>query len=124
MTDKVKTAAEKREILYSLVQRYGHVEPKILISKAKERGLYHLAEDDKEIYVLMEKFAEFHNLPFGFMQPISKSEEIINIIIKDNIDKPEDTDPFYAAMLAEHSALSKKMLALNKLIELYKKKDE
>lgn len=124
MTDKIKSAAEKREILYSLIQRWGHKEPKILISKAKERGLYHLAEDDKEIYLLMERFAEFHNLPFGFMHPPKEVDEVINLIIKDNIDKPEDTDPFYAALLAEHSALSKKMLALNKLIELYKKKDE
>lgn len=120
MNEKQKSANEKREILYSLVQRYGHREPKIIVSKAKERGLYHLAEDDKEIYTLIETFAKFHNLPFGYNEPPKEVDEVINIILKENIDKPEDTDPFYAALLKEHSFLSKKLLAINKLIELYK----
>lgn len=109
----------KREILYSLIQRYGHKEPKVLISKAKERGIYHLAQDDKEIYELMEKFAEFHNLPFGFMTMPKEAEQVINLIIKEN-NPSDDVDPFYMSLLRERSIITKRLIAIDKLIKTYK----
>ena len=114
-----KTAAVKREILMSLIQRYGHREPKILIAKAKERGLYHVAQDDKEIYNLMEKFAEYHNLPFGFMTMPKEAEKVINLIIKEN-NPSEDADPFYMSLLRERSIITKRLIAIDKLIKTYK----
>lgn len=114
-----KTAAMKREILMSLIQRYGHLQPKILISKAKERGLYHLSQDDKEIYELMEKFAEFHNLPFGFManNVPKEAQHIIDQITKE--PKVVDEDPFYTALLKEKSLVVKRLVAIDKLIKTY-----
>ncbi len=114
-----KSSAVKREILMSLVQRYGNKPPKVLVSKAKERGLYHLSQSDDEIYTLMERFAKFHNLPFGYQEP-PEVKEIMKLIVKENVDPIEEADPFYASLLKEHSILSKRILALNKLIETYK----
>ena len=113
-----KTAAVKREILMSLIQRYGHKEPKILIAKAKERGLYHIAQDDKEIYTLMEKFAEYHNLPFGFMQAPKEAEHIINQIVKEPVDPDEDA--FFTSLVKEREFTVKRLIALDKLIKTYK----
>jgi len=112
-----KTAAMKREILMSLVQRYGHKEPKILIAKAKERGLYHIAQDDKEIYELMEKFASYHNLPFGFMQPPKEVEHIIDQIVSP-VDPNQDT--FLDSLLNERALTVKRLIAIDKLIKTYK----
>lgn len=113
-----KTASMKREILYSLIQRYGHKEPKVLISKAKERGIYHLAQDDKEIYELMEKFAEFHKLPFGFMQPPKEAVHIIDQIVKEPGQCNED--PFFISLLNERALIVKRLLAIDKLIKTYR----
>jgi hypothetical protein len=113
-----KTAAVKRDILMSLIQRYGHKEPKILIAKAKERGLYHLSQDDKEIYVLMEKFAEYHNLPFGFMQPPKEAVHIIDQIVKEPVDPNVDT--FLDSLLNERALTVKRLIAIDKLIKTYK----
>jgi hypothetical protein len=112
-----KTAAVKREILMSLIQRYGHKEPKILVAKAKERGIYHLSQDDKEIYTLMEKFAEYHHLPFGFNQVPKEAEHVINQIVAP-IDSEEDT--FFTSLLKERDVTIKRLIALDKLIKTYK----
>lgn len=116
-----KSSSAKREILTSLIQRYGYKEPKILIAKAKERGLYQLAKSDKEVYELMEKFADYHNLPFGFManEIPKEAQKVIDLIVKEEAENGKDVDPFYTSLLKEKSLTIKRLVALDKLIKTY-----
>jgi hypothetical protein len=113
-----KSTAVKRELLIQLVTAYGNKPKKIVIQKAKEKGIYKYEADDEEIYLLIHAFAKFHKLPFGYTEPvkiIEPEEEIVEIV-----DKKEEVDLFYENLLKEHNLLSKKLLALNKVIEIYK----
>jgi uncharacterized protein YktA (UPF0223 family) len=113
-----KSEAIRRELLIQLVNAYGHKPKRIVIQKAKEKGIYKYEEDDEEIYLLIHAFAKFHKIPFGYTEPvkiIEPKEEVIEII-----EKKEEVDLFYENLVKEHNTLSKKLLALNKLMEIYK----
>ena len=119
---ETKTSAVRREILKSLIDRYGNKPKNIFVQKAKEAGAYQNFVDDNEVYDLAKKFADYHKLPFGFVEKekeLSK-EEILKIEIVDNIESKEEIDHFFVSLQKEHDILSKKLLALNKLIETYK----
>lgn len=120
---ETKTTALRRELLTRLINEYGHKPMAYVVKKAKERGIYPFTEDDNEVYRLIESFASFNNLPFGYIEP--QQEKIISFELdpeKDIEKEPEpEIDLFYESLIKEHGSLSKKLLALNKLIETYKK---
>jgi len=114
-----KSTVVKRELLTQLVTAYGNKPKKIVIQKAKEKGIYKIEDDDNEVYSLIEKFAEYHHLPFGHTpQP----EILYELISEEEIEKPikPEIDHFYESLVKERDSLSKKLLALNRLIETYK----
>jgi len=119
-----KTEAIRREILKSLIERYGNKPKKIFIQKAKDAGVYKMYADDDEVYDLAKKFAEFHKMPFGYIEKEVREERIDNLNFEPELEeKIEEPDGFYISLLKEHDTLSKKLLALNKVIEAYKPKD-
>lgn len=116
-----KTEAVRREILKYIIDRFGNKPKKILIKEVKERGAYKNYASDEEVYELVKKFADFHNMPFGYVEP--KQEPSAELIHFDPIPETvieDDFDDFLSELKKEHDKLSKKMLALNKIIELYK----
>lgn len=117
-----KSTSVKREILKSLIERHGNKSKKVVVALAKEKGVYKMHDDDNEVYELIGKFAEFHNLPFGYT-PKENKEEIPNeeIIINEIIEKKNEIDFFYESLIKERDSLSKKLLGLNKLIDIYEK---
>jgi len=121
---ETKSTTVKRELLIQLVTAYGNKPKKIVIQKAKEKGIYKLEEDDNEIYLLIHAFAKFHNLPFGYTEPEKVIEPEIpsKAISWEEFQKnnPIEKDYFYESLINERDSLSKKLLALNRLIETYK----
>ena len=115
-----KTVELKREILMGIVEGYGHKPKKIVIQMAKDKGVYKNYQSDEEVYELVKKFAEYHNKPFGHIEKIIEPDREI-LEVEEMIDKKEDTDYFFQSLIKERDTLSKKLLALNKLIETYKK---
>lgn len=117
-----KTSAVRREILKSLIDRYGNKPKSFFIKMAKEAGAYQNYVDDNEVYELAKKFAEYHSLPFGFLEPKidSSKENVVLEEIVDNLELKEEIDYFFISLKKEHDMLSKKLLALNKLMETYK----
>lgn len=117
-----KSDSVRREILKSIIDRYGNKSKKVVVQKVKEQGVYKNYQDDNEVYNLVQKFAEFHKLPFGYTEPKPKiePETILEKVVQENIEKAEEVDLFYETMLKEHSMLSKKLLTLTKLIDIYK----
>ena len=118
-----KTEAFKRETLMYICQAYGHLDKRTVVKKVKDKGVYRNYVGDDEVYELIRKFADYHNLPFG-ETPVEHEPEYIAVPNKKVIiveePHPHDDDPFYASLQLEHSRLSKKILQLNKLMELYK----
>lgn len=118
-----KSTAVKREILKSLIQMHGNKPKNVVVSLAKEKGVYKSYDDDNEIYELIKKFAEYHSLPFGYVH-IEKIEEKTEeeVFIEENIDKINEIDYFFESLIKERDNLSKKLLTLNRLIAVYEKK--
>lgn len=110
-----KTDAVRREILKSIIDRYASKGRKILISKVKEAGVYKHYVSDDEVYGLIVKFAEFHNIPIDFSKTVL-SEKIIEEPKKEKIN---NDDYFLSVCKKEHDLLSKKLLYLNKIISSY-----
>lgn len=123
---ETKTTALRRELLINLVNAYGNKPKNIVVKMAKEKGIYGYNEDDNEIYTLINAFASFHKLPFGYIEPKPiKEEKLISFEMdsENDIEKPNEpeNDVFYESLIKERDSLSKKLLALNRLIETYKK---
>jgi len=110
-----KSDALRREILKSLIDRYAVKGKKVLISKAKDAGVYKGFVSDEEVYSLIVKFAEFHKLPIFFEESVIAEK----IIPPAEITKKKDTDYFYSVLQDQHNLLSKQLLALNKLMDTY-----
>lgn len=117
-----KTDSVRREILKSIIERYGNKPKNIVVKKIKDSGVYKNFQDDNEVYELVQKFAEFHKLPFGFIEKTEtiKEDEKPEHDIDEIKEKVEEVDLFYKSLEKEHAILSKKLLALNKLMETYK----
>ena len=124
-----KTDSFKRETLMYICQAYGHLDKKTVVKKVKDKGVYQNYVGDDEVYELIRKFADYHNIPFGYIVQEEHALPFPEATVKVDIDFPhkecEDIDHFWDSMTREHSRLSKKILQLNKLMELYKSnKDE
>jgi hypothetical protein len=117
-----KSEAVKRELLKGIIERYGNKEKKVVVNRVKEAGIYQNYVDDNEVYELVRKFAEYHNLPFGCRERpvIDSNPEVLTKVLVQDPCVDEEVDHFYEHLREEHSRLSKKILALNKLMELYK----
>ena len=125
-----KTNSIKRELLKSIIERYGSKEKKFLIGKAKEAGIYKNHVDDNEVYSLLEKFAEHHDLHIGYkeeikiVKPGKEFIEVINEKGQSSLQALQDLnndDIFIKALENEHEELSKKLLKVTQLLTLYKK---
>lgn len=125
---ETKSTSIKRELLTQLVTAYGNKPKKIVIQKAKEKGIYKFEEDDNEIYLLIHAFAKFHNLPFGYVEGkiVKENNFDFNLDPEKDIETPFEVkiDGFYESLLKERNSLSKKLLSLNKLIDTYEKESE
>jgi len=120
---ETKTTALRRELLTRLVNEYGNKPKAYVVKKAKERGIYPYDEDDNEVYCLINAFAVFHKMPFGYIEPEKPKNEIVfEMDPEKDIEKPNELeiDAFYESLIKQRDSLSKKLLALNKLIETYK----
>lgn len=125
---ETKSTSIKRELLTQLVTAYGNKPKKIVIQKAKEKGIYKFEEDDNEIYLLIHAFAKFHNLPFGYFEEkiVKENNFDFNLDPEKEVETPFEVkiDGFYESLLKERNSLSKKLLSLNKLIDTYEKERE
>lgn len=125
---ETKSTAVKRELLTQLVTAYGNKPKNFVVQKAKEKGIYKYEEDDNEIYCLINAFASFHKLPFGYIEPkkTSTTDILFSMDSENDIEKPNkvEIDVFYESLIKQRDSLSKKLLALNRLIETYKKESE
>jgi len=110
-----KTTAVRREILKSLIDRYCVKGKKALIAKVKDAGVYKNFVSDEEVYMQLEKFAEFHNLPLVFKETIIEEK----IIDEPKKEKQNEQDYFLSVLQKQHDLLSKQLLYLNKLISTY-----
>jgi len=120
---ETKTTAIRRELLTRLIIEYGNKPMAYVVKKCKERGIYPYNEDDTEVYNMIDNFAKHHNLPFGYIEPEKpKSEIAFELDSQYDIEKPNEPeiDVFYESLIKQRDLLSKKLLALNKLIETYK----
>jgi len=120
---ETKTTALRRELLRRLVNEYGNKPKAYVVKKAKERGIYPYDEDDNEVYCLINTFAVFHKMPFGYIEPEKPKNEIVfEMDPEKDIEKPNEPeiDAFYESLIKQRDYLSKKLLALNRLIETYK----
>lgn len=120
-----KTYAVRREILTNILQRFGKRPKNILVKEIKDRGVYKIQQSDEEVYELAKKFSEYHNIPFGYDEPIIKQEdEFASFKVDENVFNEAveniEQDLFYISLIKERDNFSKKLLALNKLIETYK----
>lgn len=116
-----KSSAVKREILKNIVERFGTKPKRIVIQEAKERGVYKNSEDDDEVYELVRRFAEYHKMPFGYVEPKPVRKRITKEdTVKKKVVVKEEIDEFFESLIKERDNLSKKLLALNRLIETYK----
>ena len=115
-----KTASVKREILRSIIERYGNKGRKIIIQKAKDSGVYKDFEDDNEIYSLVLKFSKFHNLHIEPEKELKEEDIHIEEILSNSYPDETEEERLYKILQHEHDRLSKKLLALNKFMELYK----
>lgn len=120
---ETKTTALRRELLTRLINEYGNKPMAYVVKKAKERGIYAFTEDDNDTYRLIQCFAHHHNLPFGYAEPQQEKTISFELDPENDIEKePEpEIDLFYESLIKERDSISKKLLALNKLIETYKK---
>lgn len=126
-----KTTEVRREILKRLIQDHGGKGRDVLIKKVKEQGVYKSFVDDIEVWNLVKKFAEFHQLPLLDMtrkqiEELNKSlEENTKVLTSPDIKiKQEPEDEFLESLKKEHALLSKKLLALNKIIDVYEKNNQ
>lgn len=119
---ETKTTALRRELLTRLINEYGNKPQPYIVKKAKERGIYPYTEDDNEVYRLIKNFAYMNNLPFAYIEPQQEKTISFELDSENDIEKePEpEIDHFYESLIKERDSLSKKLLALNKLIETYK----
>jgi len=124
-----KSTAIKRELLKSIIERYGTKDRKFLIGKAKESGVYKNHVDDNEVYTQLEKFASFHNLHIGYkeeLKPIKASKEFIEVIDDGGISslkalqEIDNNELFIKTLEREHEELSRKLLKVTQLLKLYK----
>lgn len=120
---ETKTTALRRELLTRLLNEYGNKPESYIVKKAKERGIYPYTEDDKWVCDAIGVFASVNNLPFGYTEPQQEKTISFELDPENDIEKEPDLeiDLFYESLIKERDSLSKKLLALNKLIETYKK---
>lgn len=117
-----KSDAIRREILKTTIQNYGTKGKKILVQKVKEAGAYKNYVDDNEVYDLILKFAKFHDLHIEPETPVFEKVEIVEEVQPEAEAAAEvdEADLFYQKLEDEHTLLSKKLLAINRLMQLYK----
>lgn len=114
-----KTTAVRREVLKYIIDGYVNRGKKVMVLKAKEKGVYKNYVSDDEVWDNIKKFATYHNLPVSEDEIIIDKEEV-NKEMKIKEVVVEKKDEFLIKLEKEHRALSKKLLALNKVIEAYK----
>ncbi len=119
-----KTEAVRREILKSILDRYAGKGKAVIIKKAKEQGVYKAFVDDLEVWELIQKFAAFHNIPITEPKAEVPEKEVLEEEEEEeenNQEEEEDDDSFLKLLKDEHTRLSKRLLALNRVIQVYEK---
>lgn len=116
-----KTDAVRREILKGILDQYAGKGREIIVRKVKEKGVYKNFVDDLEVWDLVKKFAAFHNIPITEPQPEQPKEQEPNIEEATQEIEVDEDDHFLKLLKDEHNRLSKRILALNRVIEVYEK---
>lgn len=124
--------SEKREKIKSFLLTCSHYNKSRLIQGAKNRALFSYSEDDNEVYESLKRFAKHHKIPIEQERvEVKKEPEVVyieeidedgNSSLKklDSDENLKSTDIFLKELENQRDILSKKLLKINSLINLYK----
>ena len=122
-------AKDKRNKIKNMLLVYSHYDKNQLVNRAKKDGLYAYNLDDDEVYNAIVRFAKFHNIKIHTEKKVhtTSKNEFIEEIDKDGNSKLKplkskdliETEIFVQVLEKERDNLSKRILNINKLINLY-----
>lgn len=126
---------ERRDKIKMFLLECNHYDKARLIQGAKNRNLYDIHIDNEEIYSALERFAKFHRIELHVDVPkIVAARTNENLFIEETDDEGNTTlkkigneeiknsDEFLKVLEKERDILSKKLLKINNLIQIYTEK--